>query len=98
MPQRDVPRYIALYRAGRLPVNKLMSGSLRLEQINAGFDRLAAFGAENPSWPNATMIRRRAEGSLWDEKRSAGVVTDFFAGSNASAALVSITNAGPLRS
>jgi soluble lytic murein transglycosylase len=54
---------------------------LRSEENDAGFDRLAAFGAENPSWPNATMIRRRAEGALWDEKRSAGVVTDFFAGS-----------------
>ena len=45
---------------------------LRSEENDAGFDRLAAFGAENPSWPNATMIRRRAEGALWDEKRSAG--------------------------
>ena len=27
------------------------------------------------------MIRRRAEGSLWDEKRSAAAVTDFFSAS-----------------
>jgi soluble lytic murein transglycosylase len=51
---------------------------LRSEENDAGFDRLAAFSAENPSWPNATMIRRRAEGSLWDEKRGASMVTEFF--------------------
>ncbi|MBV9511112.1 MAG: zinc-dependent alcohol dehydrogenase family protein [Caulobacteraceae bacterium] len=40
VPVRDIPRYVALYRAGRLPVNKLMSGKLKLEDINLGFDRL----------------------------------------------------------
>jgi len=40
VPSRDLPRYIALYREGRLPVNKLMSGRLKLEEINEGFDRL----------------------------------------------------------
>ncbi len=40
VPARDIPRYIALHRAGRLPIDKLASGSLRLEDINLGFDRL----------------------------------------------------------
>lgn len=40
VPVRDLPRYIALYKRGRLPVNRLLSGYLPLEQINAGFDRL----------------------------------------------------------
>lgn len=40
VPARDIPRYIALYRAGRLPVNRLMSGRLTLDEINTGFDRL----------------------------------------------------------
>jgi alcohol dehydrogenase len=40
VPVRDIPRYIALYRAGRLPVDRLLSGRLRLEDINLGFDRL----------------------------------------------------------
>jgi alcohol dehydrogenase len=40
VPVRDLPRYIALYRQGRLPVNKLMSGRLGLDEINTGFDRL----------------------------------------------------------
>ena len=41
VPLRDIPRYVALYRGGRLPVDRLMSGHLRLDEINAGFDRLA---------------------------------------------------------
>jgi len=40
VPTRDLPRYVSLYRAGRMPVNKLMSGRLTLDQINEGFDRL----------------------------------------------------------
>ncbi|MEW5890199.1 MAG: zinc-dependent alcohol dehydrogenase family protein [Pseudomonadota bacterium] len=40
VPVRDVPNYIALYRRGRLPVDRLMSGVLSLDEINAGFDRL----------------------------------------------------------
>jgi alcohol dehydrogenase len=40
VPARDLPRFVALYRAGRLPVDRLMSGRLRLEDINDGFDRL----------------------------------------------------------
>lgn len=41
VPSRDLPRYIDLYRRGRLPVNRLMTGRLKLEQINEGFDALA---------------------------------------------------------
>lgn len=40
VPQRDLPRYIELYKAGKLPVNKLMTHRLKLEQVNEGFDRL----------------------------------------------------------
>jgi alcohol dehydrogenase len=42
VPTRDIPRYIALYQAGRLPVNRLMSGLLKLTDINEGFDKLHA--------------------------------------------------------
>lgn len=41
-PARDIPRYIEWYRAGRLPVNRLISHRLALDDINAGFDRLAS--------------------------------------------------------
>ena len=40
VPTRDIPRYVELYRRGRLPVDRLMSGRLALEEINEGFDRL----------------------------------------------------------
>jgi len=39
-PQRDVPRMIALFRAGRLPVDQLLTHRLKLDDINEGFDRL----------------------------------------------------------
>lgn len=42
VPARDLPRYIDLYRRGRLPVDRLMSDRIRLEDINAAFDRLAS--------------------------------------------------------
>lgn len=41
IPARDIPRYIRLYEQGKLPVNRLMGERLSLEQINAGFDRMA---------------------------------------------------------
>ena len=40
VPLRDVPRYIALFKAGRLPVDTLLTHRLPLEAINEGFDRL----------------------------------------------------------
>jgi alcohol dehydrogenase len=42
VPGRDLPRYIELYRRGKLPVDRLMSGRLKLEDVNIGFDRLHA--------------------------------------------------------
>jgi alcohol dehydrogenase len=42
VPSRDVPRYIDLYRKGMLPVNKLMSDHITLDEINEGFDKLAS--------------------------------------------------------
>ena len=41
VPVRDVPRYIALFQAGRLPVDRLLSGRIALDDINTGFDQLA---------------------------------------------------------
>jgi alcohol dehydrogenase len=40
VPARDIPRYIELYRRGKLPVDRLMSGRLKLDEINHGFDLL----------------------------------------------------------
>ncbi len=41
VPSRDLPRFIAMYRAGLLPVDRLLTHTLKLEDINLGFDRLA---------------------------------------------------------
>lgn len=42
VPARDIPRYIALYLQGRLPVDKLMGEVFTLDTLNQGFDRLAS--------------------------------------------------------
>jgi len=41
-PQRDIPRYVALWKAGRMPVDRLQSATLPLDQINEAFENLAA--------------------------------------------------------
>jgi alcohol dehydrogenase len=40
VPGRDIPRYIELYRRGRLPVDRLLSGTLKHDELNEAFDRL----------------------------------------------------------
>jgi len=40
VPTRDIPRYVDLYRQDRLPVKRLMTGTLKLDDINEGFDLL----------------------------------------------------------
>lgn len=39
--QRDIPRFLELYRHGRLPVEKLRSAVLGLDELNEGFDRMS---------------------------------------------------------
>jgi Zn-dependent alcohol dehydrogenase len=41
-PQRDIPRYLSLWKAGRMPVDRLQSAALPLEKINEAFEHLAA--------------------------------------------------------
>lgn len=42
VPTRDLPRLIQLYRIGKLPVDRLLTDRLALEDINEAFDRLAS--------------------------------------------------------
>jgi Zn-dependent alcohol dehydrogenase len=42
VPARDIPRFLEWYREGRLPVERLLTHRLALEEINEGFDRLAS--------------------------------------------------------
>jgi len=41
VPARDIPRFISLYQQGKLPVDKLLSEIVSLEELNEAFDRLA---------------------------------------------------------
>ena len=40
VPSRDIPRLVDLFSQGRLPVDKLLTGRLKLDEINLGFDLL----------------------------------------------------------
>jgi alcohol dehydrogenase len=41
VPSRDIPRFVALWREGRLPVHELISDRIGLDEINSALDRLA---------------------------------------------------------
>ncbi|GBE63788.1 alcohol dehydrogenase [Mycobacterium sp. MFM001] len=41
VPSRDIPRFVELWRAGRLPVEALVSSQITLDDINEAMDRLA---------------------------------------------------------
>jgi alcohol dehydrogenase len=41
IPARDIPAYMKLYQTGRLPIEKLLTHTIKLEQVNEGFERLA---------------------------------------------------------
>jgi soluble lytic murein transglycosylase len=53
---------------------------LRHADSEAGFDRYAAFIRDNPEWPSIPLLRERAEGRLWQERRDGATVHHFLAG------------------
>jgi len=42
VPLRDIPRFVDLWKRGKLPVDRLMSDRIGLDGLNAAFERLAA--------------------------------------------------------
>jgi alcohol dehydrogenase len=40
IPTRDVPRFVAMYQQGKLPVDRLLSERIGFDDINAALDRL----------------------------------------------------------
>jgi soluble lytic murein transglycosylase len=50
---------------------------LRHPDSQAPFSRYAAFIADNPDWPGVTLMHRRAEARLWQEKMDAATVHSF---------------------
>ncbi len=45
VPSRDIPMFLDLYKRGKLPVDKLLTHRLKLDDVNEGFERLAAGNA-----------------------------------------------------
>jgi alcohol dehydrogenase len=41
VPSHDIPYFVGLWRSGRLPVERLVSSTITLDEINAGMDQLA---------------------------------------------------------
>lgn len=41
VPVRDIPRFAAMMQASRLPIEKLVTHTITLDEINEGFERLA---------------------------------------------------------
>ncbi len=41
VPSRDIPRYMSLFQENRLPVDKLITDFITLDEVNKGFDLLA---------------------------------------------------------
>jgi len=50
---------------------------LRHPDSGANFSRYAAFITDHPEWPGVTLLRRRAEARLWDDKIDAATVHGF---------------------
>ena len=73
VPSRDLPRYVDLYRRGKLPVDRLMSRHLRLDEINEGFDLLHEGQGRPASGDGLTMAEidpfesMRSLASLWGQ-------------------------------
>ncbi len=42
VPQRDIPNYIEMFQRGRLPVERLVTHRIKLDEINEGFTLLAS--------------------------------------------------------
>lgn len=40
VPGRDIPRYLSLFQDGKLPIDRLTSHQIRLEELNEAFDRM----------------------------------------------------------
>ena len=50
---------------------------LRHAECRANFDRYAAFIADSPGWPGMSLMRKRAEAALWQERSDAATTRNF---------------------
>ncbi|HEX2654748.1 MAG TPA: lytic transglycosylase domain-containing protein [Xanthobacteraceae bacterium] len=51
---------------------------LRSDDCHASLERYLAFINANPGWPSIAMLRRRGEGTLWEDKRDLATIRGFF--------------------
>ena len=60
VPSRDIPRFVAMYQAGKLPVELLLTRTIGLDDINAAFDALARGEAVRQiiTFPQAAEARK----------------------------------------
>jgi alcohol dehydrogenase len=42
VPRRDIPRYVGLFRDGRMPVDRLAGATYPLKRVNDAMDALAS--------------------------------------------------------
>ncbi|MEA2995726.1 MAG: soluble lytic murein transglycosylase, partial [Alphaproteobacteria bacterium] len=80
--QRKLSEAATLVKSMNDPVaQKLIEWiSLRNADSEAKFERYEAFIRENPGWPGISLLRRRAEGRLWQERRDGATVRGFLDG------------------
>ena len=50
---------------------------LRHPEADANFNRYAAFIADSPDWPSMSLMRKRAEARLWQERSDAATIRKF---------------------
>ncbi len=76
----DSPKAQALAGQMRDPAARALVqwAAIRLTPKDMGFERITAFLRERPNWPGQSLIRRRAERLLYDEKRDPAAVRAFF--------------------
>jgi soluble lytic murein transglycosylase len=59
--------------------------TLRHSESAANFSRYAAFVADNPGWPSVSLMRRRAESLLWQDRADVSAIRNFIGDRPASA-------------
>ena len=76
----DAPKALNLAGQMRDPAARalLQWAAIRLTPKDIGFEKINAFLRERPHWPHQSLMRRRAEKLLYDEKRDTATVRAFF--------------------
>ena len=66
VPSRDIPRYVELWRAGRLPLERLVSSRIRLDELDAAHGPARRRRRAAPARSCSTTPRPPPEGTPHD--------------------------------